>query len=64
MSLPSEHNITLTMSDPQLRQAITEWVQRHTVFTVVRYEGVADKPGTSGFPDFKLTVTVREGIGK
>lgn len=55
-------SILLTLSDPELRQALTEWVERHTVFAVTRFEGVDNKPGTSGFPPFKLGVEVRSGV--
>lgn len=66
--MSDRHTILLTLTDGELRQAISEWVERHTVFAVKSYVGIvpsttpAPQTGTSGFPSFKLGVEVREGV--
>lgn len=53
--------IRVTMTDGQIRQAISEWIAKHTEFSVTHFYGVKGKTGggTVDFPDFVLGVKVK-----
>lgn len=54
------------MADGEIRQAISEWVTKHTPFTLATFEGALDvngkviSPGTFALPKFRVGLDTRQ----